>query len=178
MVNNKPHGFSKGKKYRWGISQIAFLNRFSEIVLQGLVELGHQQSLQNDIKSMASTWKHLSRLATEFHRVYRHLQQQSPSEFEPTSEDFLDWFRLCVQNICELITNNLNTMLKMVRTCILSINAYFHEILHNYPVFFISSLIFKQKPKASQKSPVSIWNFCKVWQKNTQMMSLEGKMNS
>ncbi|XP_055315479.1 uncharacterized protein LOC129575628 isoform X2 [Sitodiplosis mosellana] len=79
-------------------------------VLQALVQLGYHQSQKDDVKSMANTWKHLSKLATDFHTIYHTLQQQNCSELKYLSEDLLDWVAYCIDNICDLITANVQKM--------------------------------------------------------------------
>lgn len=83
------------------------------IVLQALVQLGKHQSQNNDVKSMANTWKHLSKLATDFRNIYCKLRHQDCTELNDYSEDLLDWVALCVENICQLITTNVQKMLKV-----------------------------------------------------------------
>lgn len=85
-----------------------------DIVLKALVQLGNQQSHRNDVKSMANTWKHLSKLAIDFRIIYSTLQQQQNcTELNDISEDFLDWIGLCIDNICKLITSNVQKFLQV-----------------------------------------------------------------
>lgn len=84
----------------------------SFIVLHGLVELGQQQSLRTDVKSMSLTWKHLSKLACGYRSTYHTVQKHHPTEID--AEDYFDWMSFCVQNICNLISNNIDKILEMV----------------------------------------------------------------
>lgn len=92
--------------------------------MHGLVELAQQQSLQTDIKSMSNTWKHLSKLASDYRSTYHMVQKQHPTEIH--ADDFLDWMAFCVQNICNLISNNIDKILEMVKW---SINAFSNDKL-------------------------------------------------
>lgn len=62
---------------------------------------------------MANTWKHLSKLSTDFHMVYHSISQQDHMEVNDTQDDLLDWVTFCIQNICELITANVQKMLEV-----------------------------------------------------------------
>lgn len=74
-------------------------------VLMELIALG---SLQSDVKSIASTWKHISKLAISYHSVYRTLQQQQmPHHPIEPDDDSLDWLNICIESICKLIDENL-----------------------------------------------------------------------
>lgn len=83
------------------LNQFWFIIFLSRTVLIELVALG---SLQTDVKSIASTWKHISKLATGYHSVYLTLQQQPD---DATSNDSLDWLNMCIESICKLIEENL-----------------------------------------------------------------------
>lgn len=107
-----------------------------------MLQLGNYQSQKNDVKSMANTWKHLSKLAIDFHTIFHTLQQQNCTELQDHSEDLLDWIESCVQNICELIANNVEKML---------------EVRQKFPfkkklVFKTSFLIFFQGTKGTSES--------------------------
>lgn len=74
-------------------------------------------SLQSDIKSTASTWKHISRLATGYHSIHRGIQQQH-GQYDPidaTSDNSLVWLTICIENICKLIMKNMQTSLEKVK---------------------------------------------------------------
>lgn len=88
-------------------------NSSLDLVLLGLIELGQQQSQKNDVKSMADTWKQLSKLAIEFRRVYESLQYQEQMEMSGNWENILDWIELFIQTICELITANVQKVLEV-----------------------------------------------------------------
>lgn len=77
------------------------------------MELGHQQSLRINVKSMANTWKHLSKLAVDFRSAYHTLPQHDPLEFD--AEDYFDWMTFCIQNICQLITTDVEKLQEMVK---------------------------------------------------------------
>lgn len=62
---------------------------------------------------MANTWKHVSKLATDFHVIYRTAQQQYSIELEESNVDILDWIAFSIENICNLITNNVNYMVQV-----------------------------------------------------------------
>ncbi|XP_031618500.1 uncharacterized protein LOC116337773 [Contarinia nasturtii] len=77
-------------------------------VLQGLVELGYQQSQRDDLKSMANTWKHVSKFAMAFHPIYRSLHEQNLLDIDESEGDPLDWIAFYVQILCNLITCNVD----------------------------------------------------------------------
>lgn len=62
---------------------------------------------------MANTWKHVSKLATDFHVIYRSAQQQYLIELEESNVDVLDWIAFSIESICNLITNNVNYMIQV-----------------------------------------------------------------
>lgn len=103
------------------------MKNLGSIVLQGLVQLGHQQSLKNDVKSMANTWKHVSKLAIDFRIVHRTVQQQNQMEF---NEDLLDWITYSVHNICDLIKNNVHDIIQV--NIIDFINSFFFSCKFAY----------------------------------------------
>lgn len=84
-------------------------------VLIDLIELG---TLQSDIQSKASTWKHISKLANDYYSVHHALkQQQQQRQHQPTnaiSERSLDWLAICIKNICKSIEENIQTCLETV----------------------------------------------------------------
>lgn len=88
---------------------------------------------------MANTWKHVSKLATDFHVIYRTAQQQYSIELEESNVDILDWIAFSIENICNLITNNVNCM---VQVKIFASDKNMHFV--NYCPFF-------QLPKNSQE---------------------------
>lgn len=71
-----------------------------------MIELGRQQAHKNDVKSMADTWKQLSKLAIDFRRVHESHECQEQMEIDEHRENILDWIELFIQTICELITAN------------------------------------------------------------------------
>lgn len=116
------------------------MKNLGSIVLQGLVQLGHQQSLKNDVKSMANTWKHVSKLAIDFRIVHRTVQQQNQMEF---NEDLLDWITYSVHNICDLIKNNVHDIIQV--NIIDFINSFFFHV--NLHIFFINFSLQKATKK-------------------------------
>lgn len=85
------------------------------LVFRDLAELGEHQSSQNDVKSMAITWKHISKLATDFYSIYRAVKQQNHlTDTNGSLDDLLDWITLCVENICKQIRNCVQKWPEMV----------------------------------------------------------------
>lgn len=96
------------------IGSIVICNFCFFTVLKALIVLGNQQSHRNEVKSMANTWKHLSKLAIDFRTIYCAIKQQPDStELDNSSEDVLDWLEFCVENICKLITSNAQKVLEV-----------------------------------------------------------------
>lgn len=90
---------------------IRFFSQFSSFytVLVELIGLG---SLQSDLKSIASTWKHVSKLALDYHSVYHTLQlQQNPIE---SNDESLSWLNICIESLCKLIAENVQKSLDAV----------------------------------------------------------------
>lgn len=73
--------------------------------------MGNQQSQRDDLKSMANTWKHLSKLSADFRMVY----QSISTELINLQDDLFDWVAFYVQIICELITKNIHKILEVNR---------------------------------------------------------------
>lgn len=93
------------------ICTVSLFKVYHFIVLLGLIQLGRQQAQRRDLKTMADTWKQLSKLAIDFRTVYELLQHQEQMETNDISENLLDWVELFIQNICELISENVKKMI-------------------------------------------------------------------
>lgn len=101
-------------------------------VLKGLVRLGRQHSVNNNVKAMATSWKHVSKLAINFRTVYHLLQQQNQMIYNET-EDWFDWLNFCIQNVSELIAHNIQNILQSVhkKDSLQKITDFYLKILQN-----------------------------------------------
>lgn len=79
-----------------------------------LIELVGLASLQSDIKSIASTWKHISKLAIGYHTIYRTQQQQLDLIESDSNDESLEWLNVCVESICKSIAENVQKSLDAV----------------------------------------------------------------
>lgn len=86
----------------------------SSSLLAVLIELIGLGSLQSDIKSIASTWKHISKLAIGYHTVYRALQQQQQHDPSESDDAPLDWLSKCIESICKSIEENVQKSVEAV----------------------------------------------------------------